>query len=192
MNQDNPIDNSEESQADADSSDLEATNTDAEFAEHADATTDAAAFESLQSELLEAKDQALRAVAELQNAQRRARMDVEKAHKFALEKFVNDLLPVADNLERAITASEQDNAELAAVVEGVELTLKTLVDALKKHGVEPVDPAGEPFDPESSQAMTMVPNPDVEPNTVIDVFQKGYRLSGRLVRPAMVVVAKSP
>lgn len=147
--------------------------------------------EALQGAVDEAKEQALRAAAELQNVQRRAKLDVEKAHKFALEKFVADLLPVADNLERAITASEQEAADMSSVVEGVELTLKSLIDALKKHGVESVDPAGEPFNPETSQAMTMVPNPELEPNTVMDVFQKGYTLSGRLVRPAMVVVSKS-
>ena len=147
--------------------------------------------EALEQELAEAREQALRAAAEVQNIRRRAEQDVEKAHKFALEKFVNDMLPVADNLERAIDASSADGADLNAVKEGVELTLKSLVDALKRHKVEPVDPAGEPFDPQLHQAMTMVENPDVEPNSVIDVFQKGYTLNGRLVRPAMVVVSKA-
>ena len=117
---------------------------------------------------------------------------MEKAHKFALEKFTNDLLPVVDNLERAIASIDTGNEQFKAVGEGVELTLKSLVDALKRHQVEAVDPEGEPFDPQLHQAMSMVENPDVEPNTVSNVFQKGYTLHGRLVRPAMVVVAKAP
>jgi len=150
-----------------------------------------AEIESLKTELIQANEQSLRAVAEAQNIRRRAEQDVEKAHKFAVEKFVNDMLPVADNMERAIDAAAAEGADLKAVVEGVELTLKTLVDGLSRHRVEVVDPVGEPFNPELHQAMSMVPNPDVEPNTVINVFQKGYTLNGRLVRPAMVVVAKA-
>lgn len=119
-------------------------------------------------------------------------MDVEKAHKFALEKFVNDLLPVVDNLERALAAIDTDNDSTKAVTEGVELTLKSFLDTLKRHNVEAIDPEGEPFDPQVHQAMTAVESADVEPNTVINVFQKGYLLSGRLVRPAMVVVSKAP
>ncbi|WNO08235.1 nucleotide exchange factor GrpE [Teredinibacter sp. KSP-S5-2] len=149
-------------------------------------------IQALKDELALAKEQALRAAAEAQNARRRAEQDVEKAHKFGLEKFVSDMLGVVDNLERAIDASAAENAELAAVTEGVELTLKSLVDSLKKHKVETVNPEGEPFNPEFHQAMTMLENGDVEPNTVINVFQKGYTLHGRLVRPAMVVVSKAP
>lgn len=148
-------------------------------------------IEKLKNELQHSKEQFLRAQAEMHNIQRRASQDVEKAHKFGLEKFVGDILPVADNLERAITAAKEQSGSLEAITEGVELTLKSLFDALKKHQVEQVDPVGEPFNPELHQAMTTVPNPDVEPNTVVDVFQRGYTLNGRLVRPAMVVVAKS-
>lgn len=150
-----------------------------------------AQIEKLKEELVQAKEQALRAAAETQNARRRAEQDVEKAHKFGVEKFVNDMLPVADNLERAVEAASAEGADMASVIEGVELTLKTLVDGLTRHKVEAVDPEGEPFNPEFHQAMSMVPNPDVEPNTVINVFQKGYTLNGRLVRPAMVVVSKA-
>lgn len=146
---------------------------------------------SLEQQLNEAKEQALRAAAEAQNARRRAENDVEKAHKFGLEKFVGDLLPVADNLQRAIEASQTEGTDMKAVTEGVELTLKTLLDALKRHKVEQVNPEGEPFDPQLHQAMTAVAQPDVEPNTVINVFQHGYTLHGRLVRPAMVVVSKA-
>lgn len=147
-------------------------------------------LEALQAELAEAKEQALRAAAEAQNVRRRAEQDVEKAHKFGLEKFVSDMLPVADNLTRAIEAAAAEGAEMTSVTEGVELTLKSLVDSLKKHGVESVNPEGEPFNPEFHQAMTAVEQPDVEPNTVINVYQVGYTLNGRLVRPAMVVVSK--
>ncbi len=150
-----------------------------------------AKIESLEAELGEAKEQALRAAAEAQNARRRAEQDVEKAHKFGLEKFVGDMLPVVDNLGRAIEAARSEGAEMAAVTEGVELTLKSLLDGMKRHNVEQVNPEGEPFDPEFHQAMTAVPQPDVEPNTVINVYQHGYTLNGRLVRPAMVVVSKA-
>lgn len=144
----------------------------------------AAAFES-------AKEQSLRSQADAQNARRRAEQDVEKAHKFGLEKIVNDLLPVVDNLERALAAIDQNNESFAAVIEGIQLTHKSFVDALARHQVIAVNPQGEPFDPQLHQAVSAVPNPDVEPNTVINVFQKGYTLSGRLVRPAMVVVSKT-
>jgi molecular chaperone GrpE len=146
----------------------------------------------LTEEIADLKEQVLRAQADTQNARRRAEQDVEKARKFALEKFVGDLLPVADNLERAIAAGDVDDDKQKAVLEGVELTLKSLLDTLKKYKVEMINPEGEPFDPQLHQAMTMVPNPDVEPNTVLDVFQKGYSLNGRLVRPAMVVVSSAP
>lgn len=164
---------------------------------HQDAPTEetggesSAELEALKEEINLLKEQALRAAAETQNIRRRAEQDIEKAHKFALERFVGDLLPVADNLERAIAAASAEGADIQAVVEGVELTLKTLLDTLKKHKVEAVDPQGEPFDPRRHQAMSMVPNADVEPNSVIEVFQKGYELNGRLVRPAMVVVSKA-
>ncbi len=139
-----------------------------------------------------AKEQVLRSQAEAQNARRRAEQDVEKAHKFGQEKLLSDLLPVVDNLERALASIDTQDQAFKPVTEGIELTLKSFVDVLAKYKVEPVDPQGEPFDPQLHQAMTMVPNPEVEPNTVIDVFQKGYTLNGRLVRPAMVVVSKAP
>ncbi len=148
--------------------------------------------ESLNEQIAALKEQALRSNAEAQNARRRAEQDVEKARKFALEKFVNELLPVADNLERALAAGDVDDESQKAVLEGVALTHKSLLDTLKKFQVEPVDPDGEPFDPQLHQAMSMVPSPDVEPNTVLTVFQKGYTLYGRLVRPAMVVVSSAP
>ncbi len=136
------------------------------------------------------REDLLRAHAEMQNMRRRAERDVEHAHKFALEKFVSELLPVVDNLERALKALEDEGALDSAVGEGIQLTRKSFLDALQRFNVEPVDPVGEPFDPDKHQAMTMVPSPDHAPNTVIEVFQKGYLLNGRLVRPAMVVVSK--
>lgn len=146
----------------------------------------------LKDELAQSKEQMLRIQAEAQNMRRRAQQDVEKAHKFGVEKFVSDMLPVADNLERAIAAASSKSGDFEALVEGVELTLRSLLDGLKRHQVERVDPLGEPFNPEFHQAMTAVENPDCEPNTVVDVFQRGYTLHGRLVRPAMVVVSKAP
>ncbi len=169
-------------------------------AQHAAATeTLQADLEALQAALAAAKDQTMRAKAETQNIRRRAELDVEKAHKFALEKFTSELLPVVDSLERAIDsarsaeASAEAGAEAGAeaIRQGVELTLSMFVAALKKFNVEPVDPQGEPFDPQHHQAMSMVENAEVEPNTVLHVMQKGYLLNGRLVRPAMVMVSKA-
>ena len=144
----------------------------------------------LQADVEAARDAALRAQADAQNVKRRAEQDVEKARKFALERFAGDLLPVVDNLERALEAASDDEAA-SPIVEGVKLTLKSFLDAIGKYNIEQVNPEGEPFDPQVHQAMSMVENPDVEPNTVIAVVQKGYTLNGRLVRPAMVMVSKS-
>jgi molecular chaperone GrpE len=146
--------------------------------------------ERLEADLAEAKDAALRAQADAANVQRRAEQEIDKARKFALDRFVGELLPVVDNMERGLSAAADSGAD-ATITEGLELTLKSFMDALKKAGVEVVDPQGEPFDPQLAQAMSMVPNPDVEPNTVIAVMQKGYTLNGRLVRPAMVMVSKA-
>lgn len=146
----------------------------------------------LQEELEQAKDLVLRAQADAQNVKRRAEQDVEKARKFALERFCSELLPVVDNLERALDAASGEDEVLKPIAEGVELTLKSFLGALEKFQIKAVDPAGEPFDPELHQAMSMVENPDAEPNTVLAVMQKGYTLNGRLVRPAMVMVSKAP
>ena len=145
----------------------------------------------LEAELEAAKDAALRAQADAMNVQRRADQEIEKARKFALERFCGDLLSVVDNLERALESSGDEQGS-AALAEGVELTRKGFMDVLAKYGVETVDPQGEPFDPETAQAMSMVEQPDVEPNSVVAVMQKGYLLNGRLLRPAMVLVSKAP
>ena len=117
--------------------------------------------------------------------------DVEKAHKFALEKFAAELLPVLDNLERAIELADKENDTLKPMIEGVELTLKSMQSGVAKFGLVALDPTNQPFDPNAHQAMSMVPSADVAPNTVIAVMQKGYELNGRVIRPAMVMVSKS-
>ena len=142
--------------------------------------------EQLLEQVAKANDQVLRVQAEMQNVRRRAERDVESAHKFALDKFAADLLPVVDNLERALAAIDAADEGQKSVAEGLELTLKSFVEVLARYKIE----AGQPFDAELHQAVSMVPNPDLEANIVMDVFQKGYTLNGRLVRPAMVVVSQ--
>ena len=146
----------------------------------------------LQVDAAEARDAGLRAQADAQNVKRRAEQDVEKARKFALEQFSKELLPIMDNLERALEAAPENEELVRPIAEGVELTLKSFADVLKKFKIEVVDPLGEPFDPQFHQAMSMVENPEVEPNTVTLVMQKGYILNDRLLRPAMVMVSKAP
>lgn len=150
--------------------------------------------DALRVQVKEAQEQMLRSQAEMQNVRRRAEIDVEKAHKFALEKFVKELLPVADSLEKAVESTEgSENAGelVASIREGVEMTLSLFMNSLGKFNVEQLDPVGEPFDPQQHEAMSMVPSPDAEPNSIVAVVQKGYLLNGRVVRPAMVVVAKA-
>ena len=147
-------------------------------------------LEELTDQLAQAKDQVLRAHAESQNIKRRAEQDVEKAHKFALDKFVGELIPVMDSLEKGLESAEQAEGNHEGVLEGMRLIQKQFLDAMAKFKVEQVNPVGEPFDPNFHQAISMVPNPDMESNTVMDVFQKGYTLHGRVVRPAMVVVTQ--
>lgn len=136
-------------------------------------------------------DSVLRAKAEMENVRRRSEQDVEKARKFALERFAGELLPVIDNLERALDMSDKANAELASTIEGIELTLKSLLDAVRKFGLDVVGDTHVPFNPEVHQAMTMLESDEHEPNQVMMVMQKGYTLNGRLIRPAMVAVSKA-
>ena len=145
--------------------------------------------EALQEEIAKLKEDVLRAQADTQNVRRRAEADVEKAHKFSTEKFARELLDVVDNLERAV-ASAPDDEVVKPLLEGVEMTQKTFLSTLAKFKVEVVDPEGHPFDPDLHQAISMVEAPDAEPNTVLNVVQKGYTNHGRLLRPAMVVVSK--
>ncbi|AYC31638.1 nucleotide exchange factor GrpE [Pseudomonas cavernae] len=151
-----------------------------------------ARVQALEEQLAAAQDQSLRVAADLQNVRRRAEQDVEKARKFALEKFAGDLLPVIDSLERGLELSNPDDEALKSVREGIELTLKLFHDTLKRYQLEAVDPHGAPFNPEHHQAMAMQESTHVEPGSVLKVFQKGYLLNGRLLRPAMVVVSKAP
>ncbi|MEJ2316863.1 MAG: nucleotide exchange factor GrpE [Gammaproteobacteria bacterium] len=136
-------------------------------------------------------EMALRAKAELENATRRHEQDLEKAHKYALDSFVKELLQVWDSLELGIQAGQSEGADIDKLLEGSELTLKLLSDVMNKFGVEQIDPDGEPFNPEEHQAMSLQPRDDVAPNTVVTVVQKGYKLNGRLVRPAMVMVSQA-
>lgn len=149
-----------------------------------------ARLELAQAEAEKFRDQYVRAEAEMANLRRRVERDVENAHKFGQEKISKELLSVADNLERAIISTEGDTVDVQAIREGVEMTLRGLLDTFAKFSIEQIHPEGEPFDPQLHQAMSMVENPDVEPNTVIAVMQKGYQLHGRLIRPAMVMVSK--
>lgn len=143
-----------------------------------------------QEEIAGLKEQVLRAQAEQQNVRRRAERDVESARKYALEKFASELVPVADNLDRALDTIDADNEAMKAVGEGIELTRKSFLEVLAKNKLEQLDPVGEPFDPQFHEAMSMIDAPDAEPNTVLNVVQKGYTLNGRLVRAAMVVISK--
>jgi len=151
-----------------------------------------ALLEDARSKADENWDQLLRARAELENLKRRQAVELEKAHKFALDGFVRELLQVRDSLELGHSAALDEGADIAKLREGTDLTLKLLSDVMAKFGVEQVDPQGEPFNPEYHQAMTMQPRDDVPPNTVVTVVQKGYLLNGRLVRPAMVIVSAAP
>src|SRR5690606_214388 len=158
--------------------------------EAADVNALMAEIEQLKQQLSDATDQTLRTAAEAQNIRRRAEKDVENAHKFALEKFASGLLPVADNLDRALDAADRSNEALRPLIEGVELTAKSLLDVLKRFQIEQIDPLGAPFDPQVHEAVSMADSPTAEPNSVLHVMQKGYTLNGRLLRAAMVVVAK--
>ena len=150
-----------------------------------------AELEAAKQNIADHKDSVVRAAADVDNIRRRAAQDVEKAHKFALEKFANELLPVIDNLERAIEFSDKENETLKPLLEGIDMTVKSFNDAVAKFGVEIVNPQGEQFNPEFHQAMSIQPSNDVSPNTVLAVMQKGYTLNGRLLRPAMVMVSKA-
>ena len=150
-----------------------------------------AELEAAKQTIADQKDGVVRAAADVDNIRRRAAQDVEKAHKFALEKFANELLPVIDNLERAIEFSDKENETLKPLLEGIDMTVKSFNDAVAKFGVEIVNTQGEQFNPDFHQAMSIQPSNDVTPNTVLAVMQKGYTLNGRLLRPAMVMVSKA-
>ncbi|MGB0867074.1 MAG: nucleotide exchange factor GrpE [Granulosicoccaceae bacterium] len=136
-------------------------------------------------------DLALRTKAEMENLRKRSSTEVDKAKKFALEKFATEIIAVRDSLEMGLDAASKDDADVTSIREGTDLTLKMLVSAMDKFQVEQVDPTGQPFDPELHQAMGMQESADHAPNTVMMVMQKGYTLNGRLIRPAMVMVSKA-
>lgn len=150
-----------------------------------------AALAKSEATVLEQRDSVLRAKAEMENARRRAEGEVEKARKFALERFAGELLPVADNLERALQLSDPENEAIKPMIEGVEITLKSFISTIEKFGLKIIDPQGEAFNPELHQAMSMQESSDVPPNTVMAVMQKGYEINGRLLRPAMVMVSRA-
>ena len=143
-------------------------------------------LEKAESKAAENWDRYLRTAAELENVRKRASRDVENAHRYALERFGRELLAVRDSLEMGLAA---DNASVESLREGSEATLKLLGNTMQQFGIEEVDPAGEPFDPELHEAISVQPSDDAEPGSVIAVVQKGYTLNGRLLRPAMVVVS---
>lgn len=158
---------------------------------------DHASYQELQKQLTEAEEKAtqywermLRMQAETENIQRRVERDIANAHKFALEKFSLELLPVIDSLERAIASHSEDESGAGSLLDGVKLTLKMFTAVMEKFGIEQVDPEGEPFNPELHQAVSTLSDTEVKPNTVVNVLQKGYLLNKRLIRPALVVVAK--
>ena len=127
----------------------------------------------------------------MQNVLKRTAREVENAHKYGLERFIQNLLPVVDSLEKAAEVSAPDQSEPSdTAIEGINLCCKLLLDVLEKEGIKAIDPLGEPFDPSEHQAMSMVENPDMEPNSIASVVQKGWKLNERLVRPAMVMVVK--
>ncbi|PIP80087.1 MAG: nucleotide exchange factor GrpE [Gammaproteobacteria bacterium CG22_combo_CG10-13_8_21_14_all_40_8] len=134
---------------------------------------------------------AIRAKAEVENVKRRSDRDVSNARKYALERFVDDLIPVMDSLEQGMNL-QLEGSEAESMREGLALTMKLFTDAMAKHGIEKVDPEGHPFNPEHHEAMSMIESHEVEPNHVLKVFQKGYLLHGRVVRPARVIVARGP
>ncbi|MCG6234460.1 nucleotide exchange factor GrpE [Vibrio furnissii] len=149
-----------------------------------------AALLTTEERVKEQQDAVLRARADVENMRRRSEQEIDKARKYALSRFIEELLPVLDNMERAIQAADGENEVVKPILEGVELTHKTFVDAVAKFGLKEINPEGEAFNPEFHQAMSIQESPDHASNTVMFVMQKGYELNGRVVRPAMVMVAK--
>lgn len=154
-------------------------------------------YEELQNKLTEAEkkaseymDRCLRMQAESENVQRRVERDIANAHKYALEKFVLELLPVIDSLERAIASHQADESGAGSLLDGVNLTLKMFYAAVEKFGVQQINPEGEVFNPEFHQAVSTQADSGVKSGSVVTVLQKGYLLNGRLIRPALVIVAK--
>lgn len=171
---------------------------DEDFIGAGDTTADSiAATDDLQAELEQAqaeaeqyRDQAVRAHAEMENVRKRAQRDVESARKFAIERFASDLLGVRDSLDMGLQAAEQHSGDFDKLKEGMEMTQRMLASSMEKAGIEPIDPQGEAFNPERHEAVSTQPSNELAPNTVASVMQTGYMLNGRVLRAAMVVVAK--
>ncbi|EHK9183593.1 nucleotide exchange factor GrpE [Vibrio vulnificus] len=196
-NEENKINEEALKQQDAAEVEVEAVGTDADIEWNEEADESAAKIAELEAALLasearvkEQQDSVLRAKAEVENMRRRTEQEIDKARKYALNRFAEELLPVIDNLERAIQAADAESEAVKALLEGVELTHKTFVDVVSKFGLKEINPEGQPFNPEWHQAMSIQESPDHESNTVMFVMQKGYELNGRVIRPAMVMVAK--
>jgi molecular chaperone GrpE len=151
-----------------------------------------AAVIAAETKLVDQKDSVMRAIADADNARKRAQGEIDKARKFALEKFAGELLPVADNLERALQVANPEDEAIKPIVDGVELTLKSFFSTIEKFGMTVIDPQGQPFNPEKHQAMSMQENAELPANRVMAVMQKGYEINGRLLRPAMVLVTRAP
>jgi molecular chaperone GrpE len=173
-------------------------------AEQAEAKADPVAqlqseVEALKAQLKETEDKAhadldrmARAAAEAENRRKRAEADVERERKFANEKILKALLPVVDSLDLAMAHTDPNNEALKVTYEGISNTMDLFLKELEKFGVKRIDPKGQPFNPNEHQAVSMVPSNEVKPNCVLNVMQKGFSLNGRVVRPAMVIVAKAP
>lgn len=149
-----------------------------------------AALGTSESLVKEQLDSVLRARADIENMRRRTEQEIEKAHKFALERFATELLPVIDNMERALEMADKDNAAIKPTLEGVEMTLQAMKEAVEKFGLKELNPHGEAFNPDFHQAMSIQESAEHKPNSVMLVMQKGYELNGRVLRPAMVMVSK--
>ncbi|EPS3400853.1 nucleotide exchange factor GrpE [Vibrio vulnificus] len=196
-NEENKINEEALKQQDAAEVEVEAVGTNADIEWNEEADESAAKIAELEAALLasearvkEQQDSVLRAKAEVENMRRRTEQEIDKARKYALNRFAEELLPVIDNLERAIQAADAESEAVKPLLEGVELTHKTFVDVVSKFGLKEINPEGQPFNPEWHQAMSIQESPDHESNTVMFVMQKGYELNGRVIRPAMVMVAK--
>ncbi|HVT34049.1 MAG TPA: nucleotide exchange factor GrpE [Nevskiaceae bacterium] len=162
----------------------------------ADPVTELAALraelEQVRAAAAQAQDARLRIAAESENVRRRLERDAQNDRKYANEKLLGDLLGIADSLELGLKAAGSPDAQAKAIADGMQLTYRQLMAALEKNGVKQLDPKGEAFNPDAHQAMSMVESAEVKPNHVVEVMQKGYKLHERLLRPAMVVVAKAP
>lgn len=187
--QQNPPEEQQEGEENLESA---AENTEKEAKHEATLEEISQALEEAKEKTDQSLDQLARSRADLDNLRKRHHRELENAHKYALDGFAKELLQVRDSMEMGMTASTDDKkSDLETIREGMELTIKLFDDTLGKFNVERINPEGQPFNPDLHQAMSMIPNDDVAPNTVITVVQKGYTLNGRLLRPALVMVSQA-